>query len=387
MAKQPEHPPVLHVLAPAPAGGLERVVRALARSQAARSQAVAVAAIVTPPMDEAALESLASPGVQLIPVAIGGRAYLRERKEIRSIARRCGACVAHTHGYRPDVVDASALQTLGVPVVTTVHGFTGGGWRNRLYERVQRLTFRRLDAVVAVSEAMARDLIGFGVPESRLHVIPNAYMATRALLTREAARAALHLDANAIVIGWVGRVSREKGLDVLLDAVGEVRDRPVVVSVIGDGRDRDRLRARSETRRLAPAIRWHGLVPEAASLYAAFDIFALSSRTEGTPIALFEAMDAEVPIVATAVGGVPAVVSPREAVLVPPDDPRAMADALRQVLADPSAARIRATAARQRLAASYSIEPWLARYDAVYARVLSAHQPRGAPSARSSAVS
>jgi len=274
------------------------------------------------------------------------------------------------------VIDAGALRSCGIPVVTTVHGFTGGGWRNRLYERLQRRAFRRLDAVVAVSEPMARELVASGVPAARVHVIPNAYARTTAPLARDAARSALGLPADACVVGWVGRLSREKGLDVLLEAVAQIRDQPIVLAVIGAGRERPRLEAQAEALGLTPVIRWLGLVSEAATLYRAFDVFALSSRTEGTPISLFEAMDAGVPVVAAAVGGVPAVVSSAEALLVPSEQPGALADALRAALRNPSAARERAVAARQRLLEVYAVDPWLARYDAVYAALL---QPGAIP--------
>jgi len=92
----------------------------------------------------------------------------------------------------------------------------------------------------------------------------------------------------------------------------------------------------------------------------------LSSRTEGTPMALFEAMAAGVPIVATAVGGVPQVVSSAEAILVPPDDPTRLAAAIRETLRDPAAARDRARAARCRLEREFAVQPWLERYDMLY---------------------
>jgi glycosyltransferase involved in cell wall biosynthesis len=116
-------------------------------------------------------------------------------------------------------------------------------------------------------------------------------------------------------------------------------------------------------------------VSDASTYYRAFDVFVLSSRTEGTPIALFEAMDALVPVVTTAVGGVPAVVSSAEAVLVPREAPAALADGLRVVLSDPTAARQRSQAARERLLAAYGVGPWLAQYDRIYASMLSASEP------------
>src|SRR5438128_119439 len=120
--------------------------------------------------------------------------------------------------------------------------------------------------------------------------------------------------------------------------------------------------------RVAAVRRRRSGVP-AGRLLRAFDVFALTSRTEGTPVALFEAMAAEVPIVAAGVGGVPDVVSTGEALIIPPEDPRAVATALREVFRNRAAARRRACAARERLEREFGLALWLQRYEAVYRAV------------------
>src|SRR5204863_178583 len=125
-------------------------------------------------------------------------------------------------------------------------------------------------------------------------------------------------------VGWVGRLRPEKGADVLLAALPLLADLPLVVSVVGEGRQRPQLQQSAARLGLGDRVRWLGNVAEAGRLFAGFDVFALSSRTEGTPIVLFEAMAARTPIVASAVGGVPDVVSPREALLIGADDPAAL---------------------------------------------------------------
>jgi glycosyltransferase involved in cell wall biosynthesis len=170
-------------------------------------------------------------------------------------------------------------------------------------------------------------------------------------------------------VGWVGRLGREKGADVLLDALALAPDLPLVASIVGAGREEAALRAQAEALGVADRVRWHGLIGEAGPLFSAFDAFVLSSRTEGTPIALFEAMEAGVPVVATAVGGVPDVVSPAEALLVPPEDPARLAEALRAVRGDPAAAAARARAAATRLREVFGADPWLDRYEEIYRQV------------------
>ena len=95
-----------------------------------------------------------------------GRAYLRERAAIARLLREVRPDVVHTHGYRPDVLDAGVARGQGIAVVTTVHGFTGGGWKNRVYEWLQCRAFRRFDAVVAVSRPLVGLLERRGHPVS-----------------------------------------------------------------------------------------------------------------------------------------------------------------------------------------------------------------------------
>jgi glycosyltransferase involved in cell wall biosynthesis len=378
---------ILHVLAPAPAGGLERVVRALAVGQAARGHSVTVATVLERGQRRSAdaaaeayehpfITGLAGTGVLVVPVIVGRRGYLGERAAVRRLATQHSAGIVHTHGRRPDVVDSGIARERKVPAVTTVHGFTGAGLRSFVNAAIQRRAFRHFDGIVAVSDTVADALMRFGVPPARVHVIQNAYDEVAPPLSRPDARSRLRALGDEFIIGWVGRLSQEKGLDVLLAALAHVRDRPVTVAVIGSGAERAALEADAVRLGVNGAVRWMGQINDAPRLYRGFDLFVLSSRTEGTPIALFEAMDAEVPVVATAVGGVPAVVSAAEAALIPPEDPRALAEAIRAACDDPAPGRARAAAARLRLRTQYAVGPWLDRYDRLYTDLVAARPRR-----------
>jgi glycosyltransferase involved in cell wall biosynthesis len=342
-------------------------VQLLAHGQAGAGDEVHVAAVLEGVnADHPLLATLAAGAVTTHPIVLPRRAYWRERAAILELCGRLRPVVVHTHGYRPDVVDAPAARRLGIPTVTTVHGFTGGDWKNRLYERLQRRAYRRFDAVVAVSRPQVDGLIRDDVPPQRIHCVPNAWQASAPLLDRSVARRVLGLPDDGFLIGWVGRLSAEKGPDVLLDALVHLTDLPINASVIGNGGEQRSLHARARHLGIERQIRWHGTVPDAGRCLAAFDVFVLSSRTEGTPIVLFEAMAAGVPIVATRVGGVPDVLSPAQAALTVPADPAALAAGIRAVYCDPKAAGERAERARERLLRDFTLPPWLGRYDAIY---------------------
>jgi len=365
-------PVVVHVLAPGEIGGLERVVTLLGAAQQDAGCDVHIAAVLTDGGFDhpflAAAHAARVAGVH--PILVPPRGYLRERRAIGALTKRLVADVIHTHGYRPDLIAAAGpLPPGGHVLVSTVHGFTGGDWKNRCYEWLQVHAYRRFDAVVAVAESVGGRLRESGVPPRRVFVVPNAWRETVTPLDRIAARRLLGLPDEEFVVGWVGRLSFEKGPDVLVDAVGRLRDLPLTVAVLGGGRARAVLEQRAGEQGLNGQVRWYGVVPEAMRLFAAFDVFVLSSRTEGTPMVLFEAMAAGVPIVATRVGGVPDVVSTAEAALVTPDDPLALATAIRAVYHDRAAAERRAAAARIRLEREFGVAPWLDRYEAVYGLV------------------
>lgn len=370
---------ILHVVAPAPFGGLEGVVQSLAAGHAAAGHRVDVAALLDEKegCDHPFLEPLMRSGVGVHAVSLPARAYGRERRALRRLCEQLRPDVVHTHGYRPDVVDAPVARSLGIPTVSTVHGFTGGDWKNRVYEWLQQRSHRRFDAVVVVSRAMERAMVARGAP-SGLRCIPNAWADRIRPLSRSAARQALGIRDDAFVVGWVGRLSREKGPDVLLEAVAKLDGAdPMAACMIGGGPELDRLTRLIQSRGLDRRVLLTGPAPDAARLFPAFDVFALSSRTEGTPLVLFEAMSCGVPIVATRVGGVPDVVSAGQSWLVEPDDADALAAALDAVRRDPAMARVRAASAAARLRERYAVEPWLREYEDLYRDVVEAHRLAG----------
>lgn len=357
---------VLHCVAPARVGGLERIVHTLASEQGRRGIRAGVAAVLEPNEGpHPFVARLRSASVPVEVVAVPHRAYGEEVRSIRRLLRRLEPDLVHTHGYRADVIGGNIARWVGLPVVSTVHGFTGGGWKNRFYEWLQRRSLARMDAVVAVSRPLGQELRRAGIDEERLHVVPNAWSRQVPLLERSRARQELGLPPEEFVVGWVGRLSPEKGPDVLVRCAAEVEG-DVVFSILGDGPERELLEDLAHRLGVRHRVRFHGRVPDAAALYRAFDAFALSSRTEGTPVSLFEAIDASVPVVATRVGGVPDVVGPEEAQVVRPEDPLALAEALGRIRRDPTDAEARARRARRRLETEFSPGPWVDRYENIY---------------------
>jgi len=365
---------IVQVLAPAEFGGLEEVVALLAGGLVQRGSDVHVA-LVDRGGDAARQYGgrLAQRGVPHTLLRVSTRRYLGERRAVAALCRTHRPDIAHFHGYRCDVLGGPAARAEGIATVSTAHGFAfgGRGFKNDVYEYLQRRALRRFAAVIAVSQPIVEQLVRDGVAAHRVHLIRNAWSPRGVPLDRPAARARLGVPPEARLVGWVGRLTGEKGADVLLRAIANIPELPVSVSIVGEGTDRTALEALAQQLGIGERIRWHGIVPEAAELFPAFDVFAISSRTEGTPIVLFEAMACEVPVVSTRVGGVPDVVSDGEAILVPREDPVALAHGIRRVFADPAGANARARRARSRLETEFAPGAWLDRHDQVYQQALS----------------
>ncbi|MEN8374967.1 MAG: glycosyltransferase [Gemmatimonadota bacterium] len=370
---------ILHVCAPAPFGGLERVVAALTAGLAGRGHRVTLATVLDVGADvPAAITAAEHRGVDLVPLRLPPRAYGAERHAVRTLARGFGAQILHTHGYRSDVLAGPLAAGVGAARVSTVHGFTGGGPRNRAYEWLQRRALRRCDAVVAVSADLAEALLAAGVTGVST-VVNGAPLPTPPASAAEARRA-LGASPTDFHIGWVGRLSPEKGPDVFLEALARLpADLSWRASIVGDGPLRRSMEDRAAALGLDGRTRFAGELANAARLMCGFDVVVLSSRREGTPVTLLEAVEAGVPLVATRVGGVPDAVGAEGALFADSEDAAGLAASIAQIHRDPAAARRRAEAARRPRGVATD---WVESYEDVYrvalggAARLQSEQPR-----------
>jgi len=361
---------ILHVLAPADSGGLETVVRSLALGHAAMGMSVAIAAAVESPTSHF-VEEARDLGITVHVVRSPARSFRPERNGVRALLEQNKVNILHSHGYRSDILNIGVARAMNIPSVTTLHGFSATDLKARAYEWVQIRSARRASAVVAVSTNVANRLIEGGVSPALIHLIRNAASKGTVLVGEAEARDQLRLE-RGLHIGWIGRLSSEKGPDVMLEAMQHLTDLPVTLSFVGDGHDRLWLATRADELGIADRIRFHGRVRDAATFLRAFDLVALSSRTEGSPMVVLEAMAAGIPIVATRVGGIPDMLSGREAILVDPEKPKALAAAIRSSLTDTKASTDRAARAHTRLVTEFGNEAWLSRYEALYRSLQSA---------------
>jgi glycosyltransferase involved in cell wall biosynthesis len=281
----------------------------------------------------------AAAGAAYHPVAIaaGPRPVSDAATVLRLRAVTRGSDVVHAHGFRAAALTGIALgrrRPGRTPLMATWHNAVlVEGPRRRVLALIEAVAARRADLTLAVSPDLVDRARELGAPEARLAPVPAPRLAAPSR-TRAQVRDEFGAGRRPIVLA-VARLAQQKDYDTLLEASSSWRHRnpPPLVLAAGDGPEYDRLARLIEARGLP--VRLLGRRSDVPDLLAAADVFVMTSRWEGSPLVVQEAMAAGVPVVATAVGGVPALTGDG-AVLVPAGEPEAVARAVGALLDDPA---------------------------------------------------
>lgn len=280
-------------------------------------------------------------GARFTPVEISaGLDPAADARAVGALRRSLsGADLVHAHGLRAGLVAAAARRPARsrARLVLTLHNALPDdrGLRRRVLERVERVTVRAADVVLAASSDLAENARRLGARDVRLAPVSAPPLAP-ARRTRTEVREQLGLVDDRDLVVAVGRLHPQKGYDVLLDAVSrwsvDQRVRPApLVAIAGDGPLHDELAAR--IRRDVLPVTLLGRRDDVADLLGAADLCVLPSRWEARSLTAQEALRSGTPLVATRVGGLPELLGDA-AELVPADDPRALAEAVVRVLSD-----------------------------------------------------
>jgi glycosyltransferase involved in cell wall biosynthesis len=387
---------ILHVIARLNVGGAALHVAQLAAEQQRRGHRVLVVAGTIPPGEES-MEHLADelgfPYQRL--AALNRDLSLRnDTSAIRALVRILRAerpDVLHTHTAKAGATGriAALLAGSGRPraLVHTYHGHVLSGYfsapRTAVFRQIERLLARRTAALIAVSPQVRDDLVAMRIaPPERFAVIPYGFDLSGRIdrngAERDRVRAELGVGEGGFVVGWVGRltaIKRPQDLVRTLHAlVGEGVD--ATLCVVGDGPERPGAEALASSLGIGDRCRFAGYQKDLAPWYAAFDALCLTSANEGTPVAAIEALAAERPVVATRVGGVPAVVEDGESgFLAEPGDTHGLAAALAQLARDPGLCEQMGRRGAGRMQELYATERMVEEIEALYRHALAVEDP------------
>ncbi len=295
---------------------------------------------------------------------------LRELGRERPDVLHCWLFQANMLGRLAARLAGVAVNISGLRVVEMER--TGQYWPDRLCAGL-------VTRYAAVCEAVAAHYCArLGIAAEKMAVVRNGIApAPFAEADGGALRRELGIADGSKVIGAVGRLHRQKGLDILVRAMPALLARfpGLTLLIAGDGPERDRLEQLADAEGAAPHIRFLGEWTRVPELLAALDVFVLPSRWEGMPNALLEAMAAGVPAVAARVGGVPEIMAAGESdaplagetgIMVGPEDPAALAGAVSALLQDENRRRSMGANARERVRSEFSLEKMVQGYERLY---------------------
>ncbi len=330
-------------------GGGERVFMDLCGALASRGHEVlAIGAAQSDTMDALDRRS----GIQCARVRRRGAWSLLGRRHIGRLLRRFEPDVVQTHMGRASALGGAAARSSGYPTLAVLHTL------------IQLKYYRSIDLLVPTTADQEAHLRSNGVPAARIERIPYF----RSLEPVAAARAPRRRGG---VVKTLGRFVHKKGFDVLLEAAAQAaaQGAPFMLEIGGDGPERHALEALAGRLGVADRVAFCGWVDDVAAFLSDAGLFVLPSRVEPFGVVILEAMACGVPIVAARVSGPLELLDERTALLVPPDDPAALADAVAAAFAAPDAAKTRAEAALAVFRASYAEPAVMERYLAACRRL------------------
>jgi len=329
------------------------------------------------------LNALRNAEVPTLLCAVRGKFDLRGWRLLRQLLHTERPSIVHSHGERGTFMASWAARTAGIPMrIATVHRSIPqtSSWKwpvRQLYTLVETLTLRlATTGIVAVSEALRADLIKRGAcAPGKIVAIPNGI---RMLETSHIAdlrqnagslRRRLELPDDAYVVGTVGRLAREKGLEYAIEAMATVlRQVPnAVLIIVGDGPYRDALVAQVRALRLESSVRFVGHQMDVDPWLALFDLFVLPTPWEAFGLALIEAMRFSIPVIATNRAGPAEIIENQQSgILVAPGDPGALARAIIEVSQDPERAAQIGRTSFHRVQQFYSVDKMVEATLALY---------------------
>ena len=295
-------------------------------------------------------------------------------RALRKYLREHNIDIVHSHKYKTNIYALVAAR-FQCGLISTCHNWLGSSVKMRFYAALDKRILRGFDRVIGVSQGVANELQRH-LPASKVVKIDNGID-----FSRFDRRSANHVKqelglCERPVIGFVGRLTPEKGVSILLQAVQQLahKGRSVDVIIIGDGEYGPALQGEAERLGIDEQIHFLGKRHDMPDLYAAMDIFVLPSFKEAFPMVVLEALACGIPVVATRVGDIPYMLNNSGGILVEPGDVSGLAMAILDIINDQKAARDVALRGRQRALERFSSAMMAQHYHELYAGVLRERQ-------------
>ncbi|MDI9245585.1 glycosyltransferase family 4 protein [Marinobacter sp. CHS3-4] len=297
-------------------------------------------------------------------------------KELKQICTFDSIDLVHCHGYKEDIL--IWLAGIQLPKVATNHLWKRTNSKLWIYSLIDAVSLRSFNHIIAVSSQIQRDMNRLGIPNSKMSLILNGIdveSISSSATDLKYIGTSLGIKENTVVIASLSSLTPEKGIDVLLNAIGNIRKMPEIselsykVLVIGDGPERERLEVMIADLQLNEFVTMVGHRSDARELLKLVDIFVLPSRNEGLPISLLEAMASNCGVIATDVGEVSSVITePNHGVLVKANDVEGISLAISDFLKDHEKLELFKSNSYQRVKEKFSAFEMTRQYCEIYTK-------------------
>jgi glycosyltransferase involved in cell wall biosynthesis len=361
---------VLHIISSGGMYGAEAVILNLSRRLQQTGHSSVLGVFENQPNPNLQLHKAAGRnGIESHLLACEGQIDKSMPKKIRHLVQITGADVVHAHGYKADIYVYFALQGGKTPLISTCHTWYDNSLTLRLYGAADRFFLRRYTRVVAVSSEVKERLVQSGVRPEKVSIIQNGIDCTPFRDAHPSLRDDVRFRDATAIVGLVGRLSTEKGVDVFIRSAPKIlATHPGVRFVIvGDGPDLESLKALITELNVAANVTLLGRRDDMPNVYRSLDVMVSASRQEGLPMAILEGMASKRALIATSVGEVPSLIQDDiTGILLPPGDVDLLAHAISALVDDPQRRQRLGQAAERLIEADFSAERMTSDYLIVY---------------------
>jgi glycosyltransferase involved in cell wall biosynthesis len=362
---------ILHIISSGGMYGAEAVILNLSRTlnEQGHSSLLGIFSNSSRPNLELHEHALAE-GLESHLIVCNGQVDRTVPASIRALAASTNADLIHAHGYKADVYAYLAMRKTSTPLVSTCHTWYDDNLLLWLYGAIDRRVLRHYAAVVSVSDDVSQRLRSSGVAADRIHLIRNGIDLRPFTHATPSLR---HLAPEGLLVGWIGRLTYDKGPDVFLRAIAKVRPQfpDARYILVGEGPYRPEVERLITDLALADVVHLLGQRQDMPAVYASCDLMVSSSRKEGLPMAILEGMAAGLPWIAAAVGAVPMAIHNSESgLLIPAENIDALAHNMTRLMKSSDERSVLGAAARALTESEFSADRMATDYLRVYTAAL-----------------
>lgn len=307
-------------------------------------------------------------------IKVGGRFDLRMILQLAKLIRSQQIDIIHTHGYKSDIIGLLAARLCGIKAISTPHGFVGlNDWKLKLYFTIGNKFLKWFDRVVPLSRQLCRDMQDLGVRQDKVDYIQNGVDIDEVDQLIVTAADESEKPMHKQRIGFIGQITQRKNLVDIIDIFNTLaaKHHNLELVLLGDGDQLEEMQAYAQASAAAEAITFLGFRENRLNWLKTFDLFVMTSKLEGIPRCLMEAMAMQIPVAAYDIPGIDQLVTHNTTgLLATYGDQAALADCWEQLLLDKALSEQLAKSGRQFIVEHFSAQRMAHEYSELYQDLL-----------------